>query len=384
MGLRPVIAASGILVSLALAGCNPGEDETAAQAPPPPPVTVSPPLQQSIVEWDEYVGRFQAVDHVEVRARVSGYLQSIEFEDGDLVEVGEVLFVIDPRPFHIAVEQARATLEQAETRLTLAEQELERAQPLLSRGNISQSAFDERVQEQQEGQASVRLAEANLNAALLDLEFTNVRAPISGRVSRNLVSVGNLVTGSSVNATPLTTIVSIDPIHFYFDVSEADHLKYIRLARSGDRPSSRENPNPVELALMDEDEFMHEGRMDFVDNVIDFDSGTVTGRAILPNPDQVFVPGMFARVRLIGSGRYDALLVPETAIGTDQSRRFVYVVDADNIAHLRAVELGPLLDELRVIREGLAPEDLVIINGVQRARPGAPVTPEQGQIATLQ
>ena len=379
-----VIAASGILMSLALAGCNPGEDETAAQAPPPPPVTVSPPLQQSIVEWDEYVGRFQAVDHVDVRARVSGYLQSIDFEDGDLVDEGEVLFVIDPRPFHIAVEQARATLEQAETRLTLAEQELERAQPLLARGNISQSAFDERVQEQQEGQASVRLAEANLNAALLDLEFTNVRAPISGRVSRNLVSVGNLVTGSSVNATALTTIVSIDPIHFYFDVSEADHLKYIRLARSGDRPSSRENPNPVELALMDEDEFTHEGRMDFVDNVIDFDSGTVTGRAILPNPDQVFVPGMFARVRLIGSGRYDALLVPETAIGTDQSRRFVYVVDADNIAHLRAVELGPLLDELRVIRDGLAPDDLVIINGVQRARPGAPVTPEQGQIATLQ
>ena len=358
------------------------ESTTAESSVPatPPSVTVSQPVLREITEWDEYTGRFQAVENVEIRSRISGYLESIHFTDGETVQEGDLLFVIDQRPFKVALERAEAELNQARTRVSLADKELERARPLLSRGNIAQSVFDERLQAKQEADAAVRGAIAAVNAAKLDLAYTEIKAPVTGRISQHEVSVGNLVTGGTANATLLTVIVSIDPIHFYFDASEAAFLKYARLARSGERASSREAANPVQLSLFDEDGFPHRGEMNFVENRFDTETGTVRGRAIFDNPDASFVPGMFARIRLLGSGSYQAVMVPDEVIGTDQSRKFVYVVDDQGTVAARLVELGPVIDGLRVVREGLAAEDRIIIAGIQRARAGAKVTAEPGQI----
>jgi RND family efflux transporter MFP subunit len=377
-----VLIAAGLVMVLAACGERGGEGQAQAQDAPPT-VTVANPVQREVTEWDEYVGRFRAVDHVEVRARVSGYLQSVEFKDGQLVEAGDLLFVIDPRPFQVQVDQAKAALDEARSQVRLALRDVNRARPLLERGNIAESTFDERLQALEEGRASVKVAEAALAAAELELEFTTVEAPVAGRMSRTQVTLGNLVTGGAAGATLLTTLVSTDPIHFYFDVSEADYLKYTRLDREGARPSSRETANPVRLALLDEDEFVHEGRMDFVENTVDFDSGTVTGRALVDNPDGLLIPGLFAKIRLVGSGTYDALLLPDEVIGTDQNNRFVLTVGEDNTARYNQVTLGPIIDGLRVIRSGISADDRVITNGLQRARPGAPVTPEEGEIEAV-
>ncbi len=367
-------------VILALVSC--GDSDGALQTPQAPPVTVAQPVVQETVEWDEYTGRFQAVDFVEIRARVSGYLDRVAFEDGETVNQGDLLFVIDQRPFRIALQQAEAELTRTKTRLTLAERDLSRAESLIQRGNISQQMVDERRQEKQDAEAAVTGAEAAVRAAQLNLEFTEVRAPISGRVSRDLVTVGNLISGGTSGSTLLTTIVSLDPIHFYFDADEAAYLRYSRLARTGDRPSSRDEPNTVQLSLMDENDFRHEGYMDFVDNTVDLATGTVQGRALLDNPDLIFTPGMFARLRLIGSGKYDAVLIPDEAVGTDQARKFVYVVDDANTVEYRTVELGPIVKGLRVVRSGLAEDEWIVINGLQRARPGGQVAPERSRIET--
>lgn len=372
-------ASTLIGLSLLLIGCG-DSAQNAGQTGAPPPVTVSTPVVREITEWDEYTGRFVAVDSVEVRARVSGYLESVNFEDGQIVNQGDLLFVIDPRPFRIALERAEAELVQAETRLDLAIKDLERARPLLERNAISEQVFDERLQSRQEGEAAKRAAQAAVDAARLDLEFSQVRAPISGRVSREFVSIGNLVGGGGASSTLLTTIVSLDPIHFYFDVSEAEYLKYVRLSASGERASSRDVANPVFVQLSDEDSYPHEGRMDFVDNIVDYETGTMRGRAIFPNEDLLLTPGLFGRARLLGSGTYAALMLPDDVIGTDQSRRFVYVVDDDNSVSYRSVELGPLIDGLRVIRSGISANDSIIINGLQRVRPGSTVAPEAGTI----
>ena len=355
-------------------------------APPaaaaPPPVTVSKPLQKEIREWDEYTGRFEAVAQVELRARVSGYLQSIHFTDGDTVKKDDLLFVIDPRPFERALEQAQAEEAQAKTRLEFAQREVKRAQPLLERQTISEQVYDERLKEQREAESGLKAAEARRRSAQLDVEFTQVRAPMDGRASRHLISVGNYVTGGSASGTLLTTIVSLDPIHFYFDVSERAHLKYVRLANSGARPSSRVTANPVFLSLKDEPTFTHKGKMDFVDNRLDSATGTMRGRALFNNRDGVFSPGMFARIRLLGSGKYNALMLPDPAIGTDQSNRFVYTVDDKGKVAYRPVRLGPLVDGLRVVREGVGPDDWVIIGGLQRARTGGTVSPKRSTITS--
>lgn len=353
-----------------------------AQAPggPPPPVTVAKPLQKSVTEWDEYTGRFDAVDFVEVRARISGVLTEVRFRDGDTVKKGDLLFVIDPRPFERVLEREKANLASAQVRAEFTAKDVERARPLLRNATISEQVFDQRTQAAREAESAVRSAEASVKSAELDVEFTRITAPISGRISRKLVTEGNYVTGGSATGSLLTTIVSLDPIYFYFDVSESDYLKYTRLDQTGARPSSRTTANPVFLGLSDEKNFPHEGRMNFVDNRLDSATGTLRGRAIFDNKNGLFQPGLFARARLIGSGEYQALMLPEQAIATDQSNRLVFVVAEDGSVSTKQVTLGPVIDGLRVIRSGISENDWVIVNGIQRARAGAKVTPQRGTI----
>ena len=336
---------------------------------------------QTVVEWDEYTARLSAVRSVEVRARVSGYLQSIHFADGAVVAAGDLLFVIDPRPYEAVLSRARADLTLAQARLDLARKDLARAEFLVKSRAISQEEADTRTAAVRQAVASVGGARAAVDAAALDGEFTRVTAPIGGRVSRHLVTEGNLVVGGGTsNATLLTSIVSLDPIYAYFEVDEQAYLKYSRLNLSGQRPSSREVQNPVQVAVADEATFPHAGWMDFVDNQIDPGTGTLQGRAVLPNPDLLFSPGQFVRLRLAGSGRYEAVLVPDEAIGTDQAQRFVWVVDAENRARYRKVVLGPRYEGKRIVREGLGGEDRLVVSGLQRVRPNIVVTPEDDPI----
>jgi len=359
-----------------LAGCR--QDQPAP--PAPPKVTVSQPIVQKIVEWDEYTGRLESTESVEVRARVSGYLQSVHFKDGQVIKKGELLFVIDPRPYQAEVDRVQAELQLAHARLELAKSDYARAQKLLEFRAISQEEADTRAATERQAQQSVEAAGAEVKAARLNLEFTRVTAPITGRISRKLVTEGNLINGGTAESTLLTTIVSMDPIYVYFEADERSYLKYGRLARDGKRPSSRESRNSVHLALADEKGFPRNGYIDFVDNRLDSRTGTMTGRAVFPNSDLTLTPGLFARVRLQGSNEYDALLVPEEAIGSDQSQRFIFVVNGDNAVEYRVVQLGPLIHGFRVIKEGLKADEWFIANGVQRARTGEKVTPEKRQV----
>lgn len=349
--------------------------------PPPPKVTVVRPVVREVMEWDEYTARLDAIDSVEVRPRVSGYLQSVHFVDGTMVTEGQPLFTIDPRPYVAVLHRAEADLALAKSRLALAQKNLARAGTLLASHAISQEEADTRESTARQAEASVEEAEAALDAAKLDVEFTNVTAPVSGRVGRKLVTEGNLINGGvGTQGTLLTTIVSLDPIYAYFDADESAFLKYSRLAQTGQRPSSREYRNPVRLALADEQGFPHEGWMDFVDNQLDRGTGTIVARAILPNADLFLAPGLFARLQLPGSGRYRAILVSDDAVAADQAQRFVYVVDADGTARYRAVKPGPLIDGLRVIRDGLGPEDWVIVAGLQRVKPGVKVDAQRSTL----
>jgi RND family efflux transporter MFP subunit len=361
-------------VGLALALCAllPACSKPAA-APPPPAVSTSRPLVKDIVEWDVLTGRLAARQSVEVRARVSGYLQSIDFKDGAMVQKGDLLFVIDPRPYQAALDRAEANVRQAEAHLSLAQSDKTRGDELLPSKAISQEEYDRRRSAVEDAAASLDAARAARATAALDLEFTHVQSPIDGRASRHLVTEGNLVTGGDVQGTLLTSIVSLDPIDCYVDTDERSYLKYTRLAQSGQRPSSRDVPNPVWVALADEEGFPHEGHMDFVDNQLDPQTGTMVGRAVLPNPDLLLAPGMFVRLRLAGSGHYEAMLLPDEAIGTDQSQRFVWVVGADGRTQYRTVTVGPLHEGLRIVRSGLTADDRVIVSGVQRVRPGLEV-----------
>jgi len=366
-----------VLAAHALTGCD--SKQAGAGAPPPPAVTVARPLQKQITEWDEYTGRFVAVESVEVRARVSGFIDSVNFSEGQLVKQGDLLFVIDPRPYRIAVDQANADVERAKARLEIATLDVQRAAPLVRNQTVTEREFDTRKSTQRDAAGQVAAAEAALRQAALNLEWTNVRAPISGRVSDRRVDPGNLITGGQSNATLLTLVVSIDPIHFIFDGSEADFLRYIRLAASGARPSSRDVQNPVAVRLADETEFKHEGRMNFVDNVLNPKTGTIRGRAVFDNKNGFLTPGFFGRLRLFG-GEHEALLIPDSAIASDQSRKIVFTVADDGAVGTKLVELGPIVDGLRVIRSGLAPTDRIVIDGLQRARPGQKVKPEDGKI----
>jgi len=349
--------------------------------PPPPKVDVVRPIPREVTEWDEYTARLEAVDSVEVRPRVSGYLQSIHFQDGATVKKGDLLFQIDPRPYEATLRHAEADLALAKSRLALAQKNLARATDLIRSHAIAQEEADIRESTVRQAEASVAEAEATVDAAKLDVEFTRVTAPVSGQISRKFVTEGNLITGGvGTQGTLLTTIVSLDPIYVYFEADERSYLKYMRLQQSGERPSSRVYHNPVWVGLADEEGFPREGAMDFVDNQLDRGTGTIVGRALLPNPDLTLTPGLFARLRLPGSDKYEALLLPDDAIGNDQSQKFVFVVNADNTAVYRTVKTGSLVDGLRIIREGLTADDWVIVAGTQRARPGLTVDPQQRTI----
>ncbi|HMH62410.1 MAG TPA: efflux RND transporter periplasmic adaptor subunit [Bradyrhizobium sp.] len=374
--LRPLIA----LLALSLSGC--GDKPPQQPAAGPPPVTVAQPSKRTVTDWDEFTGRFEAVEEVQVRARVGGFVTSVEFRDGAFVSPGDLLYVIDARPFEAVAEQADGQLSDARAKAELAKRELDRALTLNQTQAVSDSIVDQRRQALQAAKAAEMQAAGALKAAHLNIEFTHVAAPIGGRVSRHLVSVGNLVQGSdNASGTQLTSIVSLDPIYIYFDMDEATYLKNNRLYFEGKRPSSRENPNPVQVSLTGETKPSHDGKVDFLDNRLDVSTGTLRGRAVIPNKDFSILPGQFGRVRLIGSSPYDALLLPDTAIASDQSRKVVFVVKDDDTVEERQVTLGPLDEGLRVIREGLKPEDRVIIDGLQRARVGAKVSPHTAPAA---
>lgn len=369
------IAAVSVLVTGALYGCSPKAE---GQAPSVPPVTVATPLKQQVVDWDEFTGRFEAVEAVDVRARVGGYVQAVHFRDGQTVQRGQLLFTLDPRPAQAALAQARAQVAQAQSQLSLARANLARSESLLASQAVSQAEYDSNKAAVEAAQANLAAANAATRTAQLNLEYTRVTAPVSGRVSDRRVDPGNLIAGGSSAGDVLTTIVSGGPIHFVFDGSEAVALKYMRDA------GATQNA-PVRIRLQDETAYNRTGRLDFSDNAIDTASGVIRLRAIVPNADGFLRPGMFGRAQVAGAGAYDALLVPDTAINTDQSRRTVYVVANDGSVTPKPVELGPVVQGLRVIKSGLAPTDRVIIAGLQRAaQPGAKVTPQNGRIQPVQ
>lgn len=365
-----------LLASLSpmVSGCN------RQQAPAPPPkVTVSQPVVRELIEWDKYTGRLEAIETVDVRARVNGYLESIHFKDGQLVKKGDLLFVIDPRPYKAELDNAQAELKLAKARLDLAKDDLVRAKKLLGARAISEEEADTRSSNERVAQASVEQAEAAVESAKLNVEFTQVRAPINGLMSRKLVTEGNLINGGT-GGTVLTTIVSLDPIYCYVDVDEQSYLKYMRLEKEGKLANTRDVRKPAYLELANETRFPHKGYMDFMDNRIDTSTGTITGRGVFPNSDNTLKPGLFARVQIPGSGKYEAVLIPDEAIGSDQSQRFVLIVRGDNTVEYRVVEPGAMVNGLRIIREGLKPNERIVVKGLQRVRLGIKVDPQEEKI----
>ncbi len=376
-------AALALILVTALAGCGDAQKGQQAAAPPAPQVTVAKPEQKLVTDHDEYVGRFIALDFVEIRARVSGYLEKIHFQDGQIVKEGDPLFTIDPRPFQATLEQAKSALEQAKANLAYAESDLKRGESLRTGTTITQQALDQRLQASRVASAGVASQEAAVQQAELDLSFTELKAPISGRIGDRRVSVGNLVSGgSSGSSTLLATIASIDPIRFEFTMDEASYLRYLRMAgASASSAADRGMTLPVRLKLIDEKDYTHEGRIDFVDNAIDRSSGTIRGRALFTNSDSRLTPGMFGRIQIATSTPTAALLVPDAAIATEQVRKFVYVVNAENVATPKYVTPGQLIGNLRVV-EGLDPGDQVIVNGLMRVRPGLKVAPQEAAPTT--
>lgn len=364
-----------VLASFLLAACGEGQQPPAA--PPPPAVTVATPIKREIVDYDEYVGRFAAINSVEIRARVSGYLDKVHFTDGQLVKEGDLLFTIDKRPFQTAHDQAKANLQRARAEFAFAEADLERAQQLVRDKTITQQAYDQRTQVKRVAEANVLAQEAAVRQAELDLEFTELRAQVSGRIGDRRVSPGNLIAGGTAGTpTLLATIVSTDPIWFEFTFDEASYLRYERMAAKSADIASRGGSSQVRLKLIDEKDFVHVGRMNFIDNVIDRTTGTIRGRAVFANKSNLVTPGMFARIQVPGSPRYEALLIPDSAIGSEQARKFVYVVRPDNSVAQKYVELGQLSEGDRVIKSGIEPDDRVIVSGLMRVRPGVKVTPQ--------
>lgn len=338
------------LLAIATAGCTQKEQQAASASPAS--VDVATPLTRTITEWDEFTGRFEAVASVDIRARVTGYLVEKRFRDGQFVTQGDVLFVIDPRPFEYEMQRAEADY-------ALAKKSFERATNLRKSQSVAEEILDERLQQ-------FKAAEASLNEARLNLEFTQVTAPNDGKISNSFVDTGNLV---SANDTVLTRIVTIDPIHFVFEGSQADLLKYTRLDRAGKRPSSDTAANPIFIKLLDEDTYVHKGRMDFLDNVVDSGTGTIYARALVENKERIIYPGFFGRAHLLGAGDYEAILLPQNAVNTDQDKKFVYTVNGDNQAERVYVTPGPILDNgFIIIRKGLSGDERVVINGIQRIR----------------
>ncbi|KPF70083.1 RND transporter MFP subunit [beta proteobacterium AAP99] len=355
-----------------LAACGQGGGGHGGPGGPPPSVSVAPVTQRTVQEFDEFTARLEATESVDVRSRVAGTLQQVHFREGQRVARGEVLYTIDPRPFAADVARAEAQLASARTGVELSRSELARAEKLVSLNAISAQEIDQLKAAVRNGDANVAAANAALTSARLNLEYSRITAPISGRISRTNVTAGNLV---GVNEPVLTSIVSQDKVYAWFDASEATYLKYVRASREGTRPSSRETANPVFMGLANEEGYPHKGAMDFVDNRLNPATGSIRGRAVFDNKDGSFTPGLFARIKLIGSGSYSATLVPEAAISTDQTRKIVLVVGANNIVMPREVKTGALIDGMRVV-SGVKAGENIIVDGLLRAFPGAPVTPQ--------
>lgn len=421
--LSAVVCAAVALCGLGLAGCS--QAPSGQPTMPLPMVKVAQPLVKTVVEWDAYTGRLEAVDLVEIRARVDGYLQSVHFDEGQVVNEGDLLFVIDPRPFEAELNAAKARLQQAQSKLKEAEAMLDEAQAQSSRSDIqlnltntnyertmqlfrrnasSQQDVDEREAEYLQAkadieavkasvfsaesaiatsQAEIELAKAGVETAELNLQYTQIRAPITGRTSRQEVTQGNLIAGGTASSSVLTTITSMQPIYCVFDASEQDVLKYMRLAQSGGRESSRVAKNPVFLGLIDEAGFPHRGHMDFVDNRFDTNTASMRARCVFANEDQLLLPGMFARIRIPGSAAQRTILIPDSAIGTDQSSQYVFAV-VDGVIQRRAIETGPIVDGLRVIRSGLTGSETIVIEGLLQSRPEAKVNVVQGTFEAVE
>jgi RND family efflux transporter MFP subunit len=375
--VKSTLAVSGVLLAalVGLSGC--GDDATATAQIPAPQVSVASALEREVTEWDEFTGRVEAVESVEVRPRVTGYIESVNFTEGSTVRKGDLLFVIDPRPYRAELSIAEAELARAVARSELAASDAARSKSLVDIKAVSREEYDTRVNASREATASVAAARAAVDAAKLDLEFTRVTSPIAGRVSKAAITAGNLVTGGSNAATLLTTVVSLDPIYVSFEGDEQIYLKYTALAQRGERQSSRDAANPVLMGLANEDDYPRRGVMVFVDNQVDPHTGTIRARASFENKDGFLTPGLFARVKLLGTNSYKAVLIDDRAIGTDQSQKFVYVVDAANKVVYRPVKVGRLTQGLRIVLQGLQPGETVIVNGLQRVRPGVVVAPER-------
>ena len=370
---------AAVMLIILAAGCSKPPDTAEA---PPPAVTVAKPVQREVIEWDEYTGRLEAVETVDVRARVSGFIERADFQEGSLVKAGDVLFVIDSRPFDAHLANQQAEVLRAQAQLAFASNEFARQEGIRTSGAGSELELENARQKMREGEAAVAAAKALVQQAQLNVEWSRVTAPITGRISRKLVTAGNLITGGAGEATLLTTITSVDPIYCYVDADEQSVLKYAKLAREGRRVSARQAQIPCFMQLQDESGFPHEGVIDFVDNRLDPNTGTIRARGVFPNSASWLLPGLFARLRIPGSGRYEALLVPDSAVVTDQNQKLLMVVDADNTVVPHPVTLGALFGEFRAIASGISTADRVVINGLMHARPRAKVSPQETALPT--
>ncbi len=362
--------AVGLLLLLGLTACGAAEQP----APPPPAANIAQPLQRDVVDWDDYVGRFEAPQDVEVRARATGVVTRIFFRNGQDVRAGQPLFEIDPRPYRAALQQAEAQVARAQAAVTNARQVEKRARTLFEAQAVSREELEANEATARSADADLAAARAQAATARLNLDFTTTRAPISGRVSDRRVDLGDSVADGT---TVMTRVVSLNPIWFSFEGAESFYLKNLRQDQRGERGSSRYTANPIEIQLADETGYRWRGRMEFLDNAIDPNSGTIRAKAVVPNPDGFLTPGMFGRARLLGSGTYKALLIPDEAITTDQSRKLVWVMNRENKVEPRPVETGPLVEGLRVVRDGLTPNDLVVIDGLAHLQPGVAIAPKK-------
>lgn len=369
---RLAMAGVSILAAAVLTACS-GSHAEEAGMPPPPSVSAAPVLVKQVSQWDDFSGRVEAVESVELRPRVSGYIDKVNYVEGQEVKKGDVLFTIDARSYRAELDRATAELNRARTQAQVSRSEADRARRLSDQQAISTETWEQRRAVSEQALAQVQAAQAAVDAARLNMEFTQVRAPINGRAGRAMVTAGNLVTAGD-SASVLTTLVSLDKAHVYFDADEGTFLRYAQMARKGERPSERDSELPVKVGLSGEDGYPHEGKVDFLDNQVTRSTGTIRVRALLDNADRAFTPGLFARVQLLGSGQFQAMLIDDKAVLTDQDRKFVYVVDKDNKAQRRDIQLGRNADGLRIVEQGLKAGDRVIIDGVQKVfMPGMPV-----------
>jgi RND family efflux transporter MFP subunit len=373
----------GVAVAAAVSLCGCGKQTQTPAAPPPAvKVTVAKPVEKEIVDFAEFTGNTAAVNAVNIRARISGYLQKIGFKEGAHVKANDVLFVIDPRPYQAALDQAQANLEQAQAQLELAEGDFKRAEELRKGGVIAIQDYDTKLANRNQAKATVLANQSALEMAKLNLEFAEVRSPIDGRTSTYNYTIGNLIAGGDTSSSGvLTSVISVDPIYVYFNVDERTLLNFQEMIREGRMQYSDTKNQPIEMELANESSYIHKGFVDFVDNQVDPSTGTIRARGVFPNADGFIRPGLFAQVRIPSSPKYKASLISDLAIGYDQGQQIVYTVGADNVAREKPVKLGALVEGLRVVKEGVGAHDRIVVNGVVHIRPGVQVTPEEGNMA---